>query len=90
MHAVFFKVSHRIFTFPFFQPFIKTVPKAYLADSPYIDDIEHITECFDKTTKPRFRNASEPQYVRFGSVRDNDASVNIRSGQLKLQGSVRF
>ncbi|KJA20619.1 hypothetical protein HYPSUDRAFT_42924 [Hypholoma sublateritium FD-334 SS-4] len=59
----------------------------YLADSPYVDDLEHITRCFDKTTKPRFRNASEPQYVRFGSVRDNDAAVNIRSGQLKLLGT---
>ena len=78
------------FHVPVFQPFIETALKAFLADSPYIDDIEHITRCFDKTTKPRFRNASEPQYVRFGSVRDNDASVNIRSGQLKLQGSVKF
>ncbi|KJA20620.1 hypothetical protein HYPSUDRAFT_141909 [Hypholoma sublateritium FD-334 SS-4] len=61
--------------------------QSYLADSPYVDDIDHITRCFDKTTKPRFRDAKEPQYIKFGSIRDNDASVNIRSGQLKLQGA---
>ncbi|KAF8805109.1 hypothetical protein BYT27DRAFT_7192750 [Phlegmacium glaucopus] len=58
-----------------------------LLDSKYIDDLDHITRCFDKTTKPRFRDAKEPQYVKFGSARDNDAVNNIRFGQLKLLGS---
>lgn len=88
MRAVFFNVSHR--SVDICKAFADNTPKDYLADSPYVDDLEHITRCFDKTTKPRFRSASEPQYVRFGSVRDNDPTVNIRSGQLKLQGSVRF
>ena len=60
----------------------------YLADSPYLDDLEHIIRCFDKTTKLRFRSAEEPQYIKFGSTRDNDESYNIRFGQLKLLGSV--
>ncbi|KAF9476870.1 hypothetical protein BDN70DRAFT_881863 [Pholiota conissans] len=59
----------------------------YLAESPFADDIEHIVRCFDKTTKLRFRNAEEPQYVKFGSTRDNDPSYNIRFGQLKLLGT---
>ncbi|KAF8962457.1 hypothetical protein BDZ97DRAFT_1733008 [Flammula alnicola] len=59
----------------------------YLAKSPFIDDLDHILHCFDKTTKPRFRDAGEPQYIRFGSTRDNDANINIRFGQLKLEGS---
>jgi hypothetical protein len=59
----------------------------YLADSPFADDIDHIVRCFDKTTKLRFRNAEEPQYVKFGSTRDNDPSYNIRFGQLKLLGT---
>lgn len=58
----------------------------YLFESPYLDDIEHIIHCFDNTTKPRFRDADVIQFVKFGSIRDNDATVNIRSGQLKLQG----
>ena len=57
-----------------------------LLDSKYIDDLDHIIRCFDKTTKPRFRDAKEPQYVKFGSTRDNDAVHNIRFGQLKLFG----
>ena len=58
----------------------------YLAESPFIDDIDHIIRCFDKTTKLRFRNAEEAQYVKFGSTRDNDPNYNIRFGQLKLLG----
>jgi hypothetical protein len=57
-----------------------------LLDSNFIHDLDHIIRCFDKTTKPRFRDANEPQYVKFGSTRDNDAVHNIRFGQLKLFG----
>ncbi|KJA20616.1 hypothetical protein HYPSUDRAFT_42920 [Hypholoma sublateritium FD-334 SS-4] len=60
--------------------------KSYLANSPFVEDIDHIIRCFDKNTKPRFRNSNEPQYIKFGSIRDNDATVNVRSGQLKLEG----
>ncbi|KAF5317094.1 hypothetical protein D9611_003520 [Ephemerocybe angulata] len=59
----------------------------FLKESAFQDDIEHIQRCFDKTTKPRFRNSSEQQFIKFGSTRDNDPSCNIRFGQLKLEGS---
>jgi hypothetical protein len=59
----------------------------YLADSPYLVDLDHIIRCFDKTTKLRFNKAEESQYVKFGSTRDNDETYNIRFGQLKLRGS---
>ena len=36
--------------------------------------------------KLRFRNADEPLYIKFGSIRDNDPMLNIRSGQLKFLG----
>ena len=58
----------------------------YLSNSRYIDDLDDIVRCFDKTTKLRFRKAEEPQYIKFGSTRDNDESYNIRFGQLKLLG----
>ena len=57
-----------------------------LIDSPFIDDLDHITECFDKTTKPRFRNEADPQYIKFGGTRDNDQNCGIRFGQLKIAG----
>ena len=59
----------------------------HLLDSPFFADIDHIAGCFDKTTKLRFRNSGEPQYIQFGGARDNDPSCNIRFGQLKLLGS---
>jgi hypothetical protein len=49
--------------------------------------LDDIVRCFDKTTKFRFRNSDEPQYIKFGEPRDNDPSYNIRFGQLKLLGS---
>jgi hypothetical protein len=58
----------------------------YLKGSPFLDELEYIVCCFDKTTKLRFRNAEEPEYVKFGSTKDNDKSYNIRLGQLKLMG----
>ena len=75
------------------MPVISLFPQIYidpdfLADSPYVDDLEHIVRCFDKTTKLRFRKAEESQYIKFGSARDNDEAYNIRFGQLKLMGWV--
>ena len=58
----------------------------FLAESDFLEDLSHIVKCFDKTTKLRFRNADEPQFVKFGSTRDNDEDCNIRYGQLKLEG----
>ncbi|KAH7929514.1 hypothetical protein BV22DRAFT_1080689 [Leucogyrophana mollusca] len=50
------------------------------------DIIEQMIGIFDKTTKLRFRNAEDPSYIKFGTVRDKDPKCDIRSGQLKLQG----
>jgi hypothetical protein len=58
----------------------------FLAESDFLDDLGHIVECFDKKTKLRFRSADEPQFVKFGSTRDNDEDCNIRYGQLKMAG----
>jgi len=58
----------------------------FLKESDFLDDLDHIVKCFDETTKTRFRNSEEPQYIKFGSLRDNDPHVNIRIGQLKLSG----
>ena len=57
-----------------------------LRNSKFADDINNITNSFDKTTKLTFRDIAEPQFIRFGSARDRDLTLNIRSGQLKLAG----
>ncbi|PPR01390.1 hypothetical protein CVT24_006228 [Panaeolus cyanescens] len=59
----------------------------FLHDSAFLDDLDHIMTCFDKTTKLRFRNTEEPCFIKFGSTRDNDEDYNIRYGQLKLKGT---
>lgn len=61
-----------------------------LRGSKYKEDVDHMTRCFDKTTKLTFRNSGEPSYIRFGTARDRDPSVDIRSGQMKLPGCVSY
>jgi hypothetical protein len=61
---------------------------AKLANSEYgsPDIVQQMKEIFDQTTKLRFRDADDPQYIKFGTVRDKDPQCDIRSGQLKLAG----
>ncbi|KAH6918429.1 hypothetical protein BKA70DRAFT_1087615 [Coprinopsis sp. MPI-PUGE-AT-0042] len=72
--AVFVSINARLFL------------EKFLEESDFMDDLDHIVRCFDKTTKTRFSDDSQPQYVKFGSTRDNDANCNIRFGQLKMDG----
>jgi len=58
----------------------------FLSESKFLNEIDHIIECFETTTKPRFRNDQDPQYIKFGSTRDSDSNCGIRFGQLKLAG----
>ncbi|KIJ08851.1 hypothetical protein PAXINDRAFT_88280 [Paxillus involutus ATCC 200175] len=62
--------------------------KAKLANSRYgaPDIVQHMKDIFDTTTKLRFRDPGDPQYIKFGAVRDKDPQYNIRSGQLTLAG----
>ncbi|KAF9234835.1 hypothetical protein BU15DRAFT_78668 [Melanogaster broomeanus] len=66
--------------------------KAKLANSRFgaPEIVQQMKDEFDRTTKLRFRNAEEPQYIKFGTVRDKDPEYDIRSGQLKLAGQGRF
>ncbi|KAH7883408.1 hypothetical protein F5I97DRAFT_237833 [Phlebopus sp. FC_14] len=62
--------------------------RAKLANSRYgsTDRLYQITDTFDKMTKLRFRDADEPQFIKFGTVRDKELEYDIRAGQLKLLG----
>ncbi|KAF8655079.1 hypothetical protein AX16_003244 [Volvariella volvacea WC 439] len=59
----------------------------YLRDSKYIDVVDDIARCFDRTTKLGFRDPSVPAFIKFGTMRDRDPNFNIRSGQLRLDGA---
>lgn len=62
--------------------------KSKLANSQFgtAEMIQQMTKIFDKTTKLGFRNAEDPQYIKFGTRRDSDPEFGIKSGQLKLAG----
>ncbi|PPQ98997.1 hypothetical protein CVT24_003479 [Panaeolus cyanescens] len=60
---------------------------AYLEGSKYSNAVQHITKCFDQSTKLVFRNNEDWQYIKFGMPNDRESRLNIRHGQLKLPGS---
>lgn len=59
---------------------------ARLQGTRFVEDVDHIAQCFDKSTKLRFRNLDEPQYIKFGTARDKDPKLDIRSGQMRISG----
>ena len=64
------------------------ITKEILQGSAYLDDAFDIAQRFDKTTKLRFRDPEEAQYIKFGTFKDKDPRVGIRSGQIRLNGCV--
>ncbi|KAJ7698158.1 hypothetical protein B0H16DRAFT_1668927 [Mycena metata] len=63
-------------------------PQSKLHGSTYAGDVDHIADCFDKTTKLRFRRTDSWQYIKFGRPSDQDESLNIFNGQLRLSGEI--
>ncbi|KAF8627755.1 hypothetical protein AX17_006121 [Amanita inopinata Kibby_2008] len=63
--------------------------KDHLRGSKYSEegDVKIMTKEFDSKTKLFFRRSEDPQFIKFGGLRDNDVEKNIRSGQLKLSGT---
>ncbi|GJE96026.1 heat shock protein 70 family protein [Phanerochaete sordida] len=61
-----------------------------LRDSRYgnDEDLETMMESFEKSAKPTFKDPSDKSFIKFGTSRDKDLSVGIRSGQLALDGRV--
>ena len=50
------------------------------------EDIAAVVQAFDEGAKRIFSDDTGVQYVKFGSVRDNDPKHGIRSGKLVLTG----
>ncbi|KAF8655075.1 hypothetical protein AX16_003240 [Volvariella volvacea WC 439] len=61
--------------------------KDYLRDSKYSEAVDDIARCFDKTTKLGFRDPGVPAFIKFGTIKDRDPNFNIKSGQLRLEGT---
>lgn len=52
------------------------------------DIINHITQCFDESTKRLFNSSDEVSYIQFGSPLEKAPSLGIQRGKMKLSGSV--
>ncbi|KAJ4471454.1 hypothetical protein J3R30DRAFT_1080306 [Lentinula aciculospora] len=52
------------------------------------EDVQHIASIFDADAKHTFRKPTDPVFVKFGTFRDRDPTVEIKAGQLKIPGNV--
>ncbi|KAJ7511445.1 hypothetical protein B0H11DRAFT_1955126 [Mycena galericulata] len=59
--------------------------EAHLENSKYAADIDSIAQIFDTSAKLSFRG-EEVSFIKFGRNKDQDPSLNIRNGQLKISG----
>jgi len=50
------------------------------------EDLAMFSQRFDEGVKKVFSNNQAPQYVKFGSLRDNDPEYGIKAGRLMLTG----
>lgn len=50
------------------------------------EDLILMMENFEKSTKPTFKDGTDRSFIKFGRLRDHDPAVDIRSGQLTLDG----
>ena len=50
------------------------------------ENLEEFAEKFDDGVKKVFSNNQAAQYVKFGTLRDNDPAYGIRTGRLTLTG----
>jgi hypothetical protein len=68
------------------------MPTAKLKGSKFYteSDFEAFTDSFDKGLKINFSEGTRKQFVKFGSLRDNDSQHDVKGGQLMLNGSVNF
>ncbi|ESK90551.1 hypothetical protein Moror_4287 [Moniliophthora roreri MCA 2997] len=69
------------------KAFEKYVRK-HLAGTRYEGGIDRVTREFDKTAKLRFRDNSQTFYINFASTTDDDETLGISRGQLKVSGAV--
>ncbi|KAF9262594.1 hypothetical protein L218DRAFT_980444 [Marasmius fiardii PR-910] len=59
-----------------------------LSGTRFSADVDRIVDEFDKRAKLRFKNVNQLTYIKFGSFRDDDPSLQIRNGQMALPGFI--
>lgn len=58
-----------------------------MENTRFTEDVDLITDKFDKKTKPSFTSDEDDYWIQFAGIREKDPDLNIRSGQLKISGS---
>ena len=73
---------------PLFSHFILSPPAMFEKSSKFGDeqDLAAFTESFDTKLKEIFSDSGRPQFVKFGSPRDNDPDCGVKGGKFVLQG----
>jgi hypothetical protein len=66
-------------------PNLTTSFQALLGDSKYAGDVDNIAQIFDTSAKLSFRGETFV-LIKFGTKREQDLSLSIRNGQLKIPG----
>ncbi|KAH6908783.1 hypothetical protein BKA70DRAFT_1278797 [Coprinopsis sp. MPI-PUGE-AT-0042] len=61
----------------------------YLAESQFVDDLDHIIRCFDKTTKLRFRDRTIPNSSSLAQHETMILTLGIKYGQCEAERKVR-
>ena len=63
-------------------------PSARFKDSKFDnkEDLAAFTAAFDTGLKATFSDKSKPQFVKFGSPRDNDTRCGVKGGRVTLPG----
>ena len=67
----------------YFFPFLTKLKKSKFDNE---QDLAAFTESFDTGLKEAFSDNNKPQFVKFGSLRDNDARCSVKSRKLSLTG----
>ena len=84
------KVSLRSFSVPVSPTYPSLLAKLKKSKFDNKHDLAAFAESFDIAggLKTIFSDNSRPQFVKFGSKRDNDARCNVKDGKLELPGWV--
>lgn len=49
-------------------------------------DLDTLTESFDTGLKAAFADNTKPQFIKFGSPRDNNAGCGVKNGKFSVLG----
>jgi hypothetical protein len=83
---IFFKGKHISYPEEFNMLSVPYVILELLQNTRFEEDVELITDRFDKKTKLDFRSQEDDYWIQIAGMREKDPELGIRAGQLKVKG----